>query len=130
MVAKWQAKPEKSRMNCKLCKLLTSPQSFALGSQVHIAEVGNCETCEVALSTPSSDNEPIMELYNMLPQNFDGFSGYRIISFSDIMGLFDLIGVLKELREDFYFRLKFFHEQLISAIEAIREAHSGGGSAK
>lgn len=119
-VAKWNAKPKSQRKSCELCRKLTSPESFAPGAQVRISEVGDCEKCEVMLAQPSEDNEPIMTLYDLLPSNFDGFSGYRIITLRDVLGLFDLFGVSSELREDYYQRLMFFHSQLVENSEAKR----------
>ena len=82
---------------------------------MRVAEAGDCERCEVFLSRPTDDNEIIVELYNLLPPNYDGFSGFRVLTLSDIIQMFDMFGVLQELREDYYRRLVYFHDEMMDA---------------
>lgn len=116
-MAGWLARG--SKKNCEKCKELTKIDSFPAGVNVRI--VLDCENCEVLKSQPIPENEIIFDLYSALPANYDGLSGLKIISASDIKFLFELYNIPHELWEDYYNRLIFYHSQLLNFRIKIEE---------
>lgn len=82
------------------------------GAQVRIAEIGDCEKCEVTNSQPSNDNEIIIEAYELLPRNYDGFTGIKLIYLSEVKEIFSMLGVSARRFDDVYQRLMWFHDEL------------------
>jgi len=119
-VARWAAKGTKK--NCKDCKKLANPDSFQKGVRVRIAGVMDCENCEVTKSQPIESNENIIELYNALPENYDGFSGLRIISATDIKFVLELWDVSEGLWDGYYTRLLYFHTEYMRKYIEERKA--------
>ena len=104
---------ENFEKRCEDCKALSDPNSFARGANVRYEP--DCSKCEVVLKQPIEANLNIIELYNILPANFEGFSGLRQMSATDISFLFDLYKVNKEKRYDYYQRLVYLQSQIIVA---------------
>ena len=92
--------------------MLASPESFLAGAVVYIDGLGDCANCEVTHSQPSLDNEVILELYDLLPKNYDGFTGMLMLSVVDVTGAFEVLGVPRARWDDYYMRLMYFHEEL------------------
>lgn len=107
---------ERLRKNCELCKKLRDPDSFMAAVHVKI-DLGECETCEVTLSQPSADNEIILEAYELLPRNYDGFTGRKLIRLSEVKEVFAMLGISPSRFDDCYIRLMHFHGELISNLE-------------
>ena len=110
-MAKWVSK--KNKRNCETCLKFRSPNSFAKGSRVFIAEAFDCANCEVTLSQPIQENENIIELYYALPERYNAFSGIKEVTASDIKFLFQIYNIHKDLWEDYYNRLMFYHNILL-----------------
>lgn len=89
--------------------------SFPAGSQVRVAELGDCENCEVMRAQPSDDNEIILDAYVSLPANYDGWSGNKVIRYDEVIQVFEMLRMSPERYDDYYKRLMFFHERLITA---------------
>jgi len=87
--------------------------SFIAGAQVRVAELGDCATCEVTLSQPIGDNEDILEAYSLLPSNYDGWTGIKVIRYEEVISVLKMLDLPEERYDDYYKRLMFFHEQLI-----------------
>jgi len=120
-VASWLA--NENRKTCENCERSLSAEAFGEGIHFLRREEDEeaCARCEVTNSRPLPSNEIVLDLYGALPPRFDSFSGLRVFSFGDVMGLFDLFEIYPELRSDYYQRLLFFHNQLSTAIHARRE---------
>jgi hypothetical protein len=112
----------KHAKDCDWCDNMANPDSFAPGTTVYIAEVYDCEHCEYWNSRLLPENENAIELYRSAPRNFEGWSGIRIISSSDIRFVFEIYGVPECLRDEYYWKILYFHETLINKISEIREA--------
>lgn len=108
-------------LTCEQCEKLGSQDSFAKGSKVKIKGVYDCENCEIFKSQPIWENENILELYNALPSNFDGATGERLFSASDLKFLFELYEVPEELWYDYYQRILFLHNELLKLSRDKRE---------
>jgi hypothetical protein len=106
---------------CKWCEQVSDPDSFEAGARVMIEGAGDCEHCEYWNARPLPENENVISLYESLPKNFEGFSGFRIISVSDIAAIFDFYQVDLRLREEYYEKILFFHETLTKKILDERE---------
>ena len=87
--------------------------SFLAGAQVHIEGLGDCTTCEITLAQPNADNEIILELWDSLPKNYDGWSGNLVISVDDVTKMFELLGIPKQYWDNYYLRLVHFQEELL-----------------
>ena len=121
-MAGWLAKG--TNKDCKTCQLLGKQSSFAKGTRVRIFEAFDCAKCEVTLNQPIQENENIIELYYALPQNYDGFSGFKIITASDIKFLFHLYEVQEGLWDDYYHRLMYFHRCFLEERQKTDEKKS------
>jgi len=106
---------------CEWCEQVNNPESFEAGAQAMIGDAGDCEHCEYWNARPIPENENVLFLYESLPKNYDGFSGIRLISASDIFTVFNFYGVVDELREEYYQKILFFHETLVGKILNERE---------
>ena len=94
--------------------MMRDSSAFEAGVYIEIKNVENCDDCEVTRAQPAFDNEVIFDLYFLLPDNFDGFTGFKIITLSDIIELFKMFDVHQDLWDDYYMRLMYFHEALIT----------------
>ena len=112
-MAKWLAKDK--RRSCKVCQMFKSPESFIKGAKVRIAEAFDCANCEVTLSQPIPDNENIIDLYEALPQNYDGLSGAKDVGAEAIQFIFQIYDIHTDLWEDYYNRIQFFHKTFLDA---------------
>lgn len=92
---------------------MQNANSFLAGAQVRIEGLGDCPTCEVTLSQPNEDNEIILELWDRLPKNYDGWSGNMVISVDDITQMFKVLGIPERYWDDYYLRLVHFQEELL-----------------
>ena len=100
--------------SCEQCRSLLDLSGFEKGARVRV--VLDCENCPVMKARPLPENENIVILYNALPKNYDGFSGQRIVTASDIKFILELYEVPKELWSEYYHKLLFFHEQVLIAL--------------
>jgi hypothetical protein len=91
------------------------------GAQVRIAELGDCEECEVIRSQPNTDNEIIIEAYELLPRNYDGFTGAKLIHLSEVKEIFKMLGVSERRFDDVYLRLMHFHSELTHNLRSRHE---------
>ena len=111
---------KKSKKNCDDCKRLRDPESFAKGSAVKIFEAFDCEECEVKKGQPIPENENILELYNSIPHNYDGYTGLRILDVNAIKFLFEVFDVGKNIQDDYYRKLVYLHGEIVNANEKVR----------
>lgn len=102
-----------AKKSCSWCDQVSDPANYPPGTTVYIAEAYNCENCAYWKAQPLPANENILTLYQNLPKSFEGWSGIRTISCSDIKFIFDLYDVPDSLRDEYYMKLLFFHEALI-----------------
>ena len=107
--------------SCEDCKRLGNPDNFVKGSRVKIFEALDCEHCEVRKYQPIAENEDIMELYDILPNNYDAF-GIRMINVSDIKSMLELLDIPRELWDDIYQRLVFYHNEIIKAVSKVMKS--------
>ena len=107
--------------DCDRCEQLANPENYPKGVRVRIAEAFDCDNCEVTKYQPIVENENILELYNALPQNYDGYSGLRILDANAIKFLFELFEVPKELQDSYYMRLVYLHGEVVEASSKARE---------
>jgi len=112
---------KKSKKNCEDCKRLRDPESFAKGSAVKIFEAFDCEKCEVKKGQPIPENENILELYNSIPHNYDGYTGLRILDVNAIKFLFEIFDVGKDIQDDYYRKLVFLHGEIVEVSEEVRK---------
>jgi len=101
--------------------LLKTPSSFAKGSRVRLKELGDCKNCEVTLAEPLPCNEIILEIYGLIP-SWDGWSGNKNFSVQDIISLFKVFGISKNLWDEYYSKVLFFHQEYINARSEYDEA--------
>jgi len=111
----------KSKKNCDDCKRLRDPDSFAKGSTVKIFEAFDCDNCEVKKGQPIPENENILDLYNSLPHNYDGYTGLRILDVNAIQFLFKVFDVDENIQDDYYMRLVYLHGEIVTANEEVRK---------
>jgi len=83
---------------------------------LRIGELEDCSKCPVALSQPIEGNDVILDLYEKMPQNFDGTTGLRVITAMDVLTVFRLFHVRRKLWDDYYMRLMHFHGCLRDAV--------------
>lgn len=100
---------------------MRDPDSFARGSAVKIFEAFDCDKCEVKKGQPIPENENILELYNSLPHNYDGYTGLRILDVTAIKFLFDVFDVDKDVKDDYYRKLVYLHGEIVTANEEVRK---------
>ena len=100
---------------------MRDPDSFAKGSAVKIFEAFDCDKCEVKKGQPISENENILELYNSLPYNYDGYTGLRILDVTAIQFLFEIFDVDKNVKDDYYRKLVYLHGEIVTANEKVRK---------
>lgn len=105
----------KSAKTCEVCRLLNDPKSFARGTKARFVQ--DCKTCETRLAQPLVSNENIVSIYEALPTNYDGLSGYKIVTAEGIRFLFEIYDVPKIWWEDYYNRLMYFHSTYIQEKE-------------
>jgi len=127
-VAEYAAKENKR--TCKDCERLADPKSYEAGARVRIAEVYDCENCEVTKTQPSLANYPVIELYNSLPRVFDGMSGALQFSTVDIKFVFSIFDVPQELWDEYYFKMMHFHECLLDAEAEKRKKQKASDEAR
>lgn len=106
--------------DCEKCERLANPENYPKGAQVKIVEAFDCNTCEVTKYQPTLENENILELYNSLPQNYDGYSGLRILDANAVKFLFELFDVPRELQDSYYLRLIYLHGEVVEASSKAR----------
>ena len=124
-MAAWLAKDPKRRKDCEKCRQLRDASNYLAGAQVNVAEqLGDCAKCEVMRAQPSYDNEPILEAYVLLPSNYDGWTGSKVIRYEEVMKVFEMMKLSPDRYDDYYKRLMFFHEQLVSLRSQERERES------
>lgn len=111
----------KTKKNCKDCKRLRDPDSFAKGSAVKIFEISDCEKCEVKKAQPILENENVIDLYNSIPHNYDGYTGLRILDVNAIKFLFEVYDVDKNMQDDYYKKLVYFHGEVVRVNEEVLE---------
>ena len=109
--------------------MLRNPQSFPKGTKLRLHDLENCGTCEVTLSQPLPQNETILVIYENIP-SYDSWSGNKNVSVRDILSLFNLFNINKELWEDYYQRILFFHTEFINARQAISDKKAKREEAK
>ena len=116
-MAEWLARDEDEagRKDCKLCKTLANIDSYESGAQVFVGGLFDCENCIVAKSVPIPDNDIILDIYTSLPQNFDGMTGFKILTSQDIINILRVFEVDESLWYDYYNRLAYFHECIVNA---------------
>ena len=113
-MAEWAAKSSKSRKNCKLCARLANPANYPKGARVRIAGVYDCDNCPVMEAQPIPENENIIELYNALPIRYNPITNIRVITTEDIKFLFNIYEVPKSLHFDYFTRLMYFFQAMVS----------------
>lgn len=111
----------KSKKNCDDCKRLRNPDNFAKGSAVKIFEAFDCDNCEVKKAQPIPENENILDLYNSLPHNYDGYTGLRILDVNAIQFLFKVFDVGEDIQDDYYKKLIYLHGEIVTVNEKVRE---------
>jgi hypothetical protein len=111
------------KRDCKRCHQLSSPENFAAGTNVRIVEVqgDQCDTCETFLSITALENENVVEIFSEIPAVFDFAYGVRVVTVEAILGLLNLFGVAEELREDYYKRIIFLHENITNEVQKMRD---------
>ena len=105
--------------SCEQCRSLLDPSGFEKGARVKV--VLDCENCPVSKARPLPENENIIILYEALPRNYDGITGRRIVTASDIKFILELYEVPRELWSEYYHKLLFFHEQVLLAVSREEE---------
>ena len=123
-MAAWLAKDPKTKKSCDKCIMFKDPTAFEAGAQVLVAGAGDCEKCIVRLSQPSADNELILEAYGLLPSNYEGWTGYKVVRYEEVMEIFRMLKLPELYFDDYYKRLMFLHEQLIKFLGLEREKAS------
>lgn len=98
---------------CEDCEKLSKLENFARGVKARIAGVYDCDNCEVTKSQPIWENENIIELYATLPNRFEGMTGAKYVTASDIKFVLELFDVPEELWLNYYLRLKFFCDEMV-----------------
>lgn len=106
--------------DCEQCEKLADPDSYAKGSAVKIPGVYDCENCIVMKYQPSAENQNVVDLYNALPRNYEGYGGFRQISATDIKFVLELFEVDEKLWSDYYRKLIYFHSELLEAELKVR----------
>jgi len=101
--------------DCKKCEKLGDPDNYPKGVKVRIAGVYDCENCEVMEYQPIVENQNVVELYDALPQNYEGSSGLRQVSATDVKFILELFEVNKDLWYDYYQKIIYFHGELVNA---------------
>lgn len=107
--------------DCKQCEKLADPDNYPKGTAVRIPGIYDCENCIVMEYQPTLENQNVVDLYNALPQNYEGYSGLRQISATDIKFVLELFEVDKGLWSDYYQKLVYFHRELLGASLEIRK---------
>lgn len=105
-MAVWGAK--KKKYDCEKCQKIKASKPFQKGARVRVAEMFDCNTCEVMKHQPIHENENIVELYNALPGEFTA---------KDVEYVFHLFEVPEGLRFDYYQRIVFLHAHFMKARE-------------
>jgi hypothetical protein len=49
----------------------------------------------------------------MLPPQYDGMSGFKMFSWTDVKGIFELFRIPRKVWDDYYMRLLHFHERFV-----------------
>lgn len=109
------------KKNCEQCEKLANPDNYPKGARVRIVEAFDCENCEVMEYQPIEENQNIVDLYDALPQNYEGSSGLRQVSATDIRFILELFEVSKDLWYDYYQKITYFHGELVQASLRARE---------
>lgn len=107
--------------SCEQCEKLADPDNFPKGVAVKIPGVYDCENCIVMEYQPIPENQNVIDLYNALPQNYEGYSGLRQISATDIKFVLELFDVDKGLWDDYYQKIMYFHSELMKASLEVRK---------
>jgi len=93
--------------------MFRDPKAFAAGSQVWIAEAFDCINCEVTKSQPQFGNDVVLDIYELLPPNYGEWSGMKQFSMHDVLSVFRLMEIHRDLWDDVYMRLIHFHAILM-----------------
>ena len=101
-----------SGRSCKECDRLSSQKNFAKGVKVKIKNVYDCENCTIWQSRPSANNVAVVDLYDLLPLSFDYYGNCQV-SVQDILALIAFREVTEDLREDYYNRMVYFHNEMV-----------------
>jgi len=99
---------------CEECEKLGNKENLPKGARARFSGVYDCENCEIWEYVPLPENEVVLELYDLLPENYSG-AGARLVSASDIGLIFRIFDIPEELQEDYYRKLIFLHNQVIQA---------------
>ena len=105
---------KEQRKDCKTCVKLNDPKNFARGTNVKWQI--NCDDCEVTLAQPLMENENVVVLYGLLPSNYDGMSGFKTFSVTDILRLFELMNIDKKLYASYFRKINYLHKEFVEAI--------------
>ena len=93
--------------------MFRNPKSFPAGSRVFVAEAFDCVNCEVTKSQPQFGNDVVLDIYELLPPNYGEWSGIKQFSMHDVISVFRLMEVHRDLWDDIYMRLSHFHSTLM-----------------
>lgn len=107
--------------DCKTCEKLADRDNYPKGARVKIVEAYDCDNCEVVKYQPIAENQNVVELYEALPQNYDGYSGLRQVSANDVRFILELFEVDKDLWYDYYQKIIYFHGELVKANLKVHE---------
>ena len=101
--------------------MFRNPKSFEAGAQVWVAEAFDCANCEVTKSQPQFGNDVVLDIYELLPPNYGEWSGTKQFSMHDVISVFRLIEVHRDLWDDIYIRIAHFHDALMDERAKWRE---------
>lgn len=116
--------------DCKQCEKLADPDNYPRGAAVKIPGVYDCENCIVMEYQPTLENQNVIDLYNALPQNYEGYGGLRQINAVDIKFVLELFEVDEKLWYDYYQKIVYFCNELMSASLKVREGKRKAEEAK
>jgi len=129
-MAEWYSVEEKEHKSCKMCNMLTDPNAFQQGLSVFVASAADCDKCEVAKAFPLPSNEDILFLYASLPLNFDGMTGLRVVTASDIRVALEVLEIPQDLRSDYFGRLAYYHSKGVEAAAKRLDEKTSGKKGK
>ena len=109
------------KKNCEDCEKLANPDNYPKGARVRIAEAFDCENCEVMEHQPIEENQNVLDLYDALPQNYEGSGGFRQVSATDIRFILELFEVNKDLWYDYYQKIAYLHSEVVRASLKTRD---------
>ena len=115
--------------DCKICEKLADRDNYPKGARVKIVEAYDCDNCEVMEYQPTVENQNVVELYEALPQNYEGSGGLRQVSATDVRFILELFEVNKDLWYDYYQKIIYFHGELVRVDLKVREKKRKGDEA-